>query len=245
MNLHNRVLLGVNVDHVATLRQARGTRYPDPVQAALDAEEAGADGITVHLREDRRHIQERDVRLIKATMNTRLNLEMAVIDEMIAFACEVKPDYCCLVPEKREELTTEGGLDVVSQFERVKSACGELASHDIEVSLFIDPEPDQIKAAVDAGAPIVEIHTGCYADAETPERVKIEFERIASAVSYGQSLGLIVNAGHGLHYQNVEPIAALPGMNELNIGHSVIARAVFTGLKSAVKEMKQLILQAR
>lgn len=245
MNLHNRVLLGVNVDHVATLRQARGTRYPDPVQAALDAEEAGADGITVHLREDRRHIQERDVRLIKETMNTRLNLEMAVLDEMIAFACEIKPDYCCLVPEKREELTTEGGLDIVSQFERVKAACETLARNDIAVSLFIDPEQDQLKAAAEAGAPIVEIHTGCYAEADSPARIKEEYDRIATAVAYGQSLGLIVNAGHGLHYQNVEPIAALPGMNELNIGHSIIARAVFTGLKEAVREMKSILLQAR
>ncbi|PCJ44285.1 MAG: pyridoxine 5'-phosphate synthase [Moraxellaceae bacterium] len=245
MNLHNRVLLGVNVDHVATLRQARGTRYPDPVQAALDAEEAGADGITVHLREDRRHIQERDVRLIKQTMNTRLNLEMAVLDEMIEFACDIKPDYCCLVPEKREELTTEGGLDVVGQFDRVKSACDVLAGYNIQVSLFIDPEKSQIKAAADAGAPIVEIHTGCYADAETPEVIKEEYERIASAVAYGQTLGLVVNAGHGLHYQNVEPIAAIPGVNELNIGHSIIGRAVFTGLKDAVREMKRLMLQAR
>ena len=244
-NLNNRVLLGVNVDHVATLRQARGTRYPDPVQAALDAEEAGADGITVHLREDRRHIQERDVRLIKQTMNTRLNLEMAVLDEMVAFACEIKPDYCCLVPEKREELTTEGGLDVLAQFERVKSACETLAEQGIEVSLFIDPDEKQIKAAADAGAPIIEIHTGCYADAETSAAEKDEYERIASAVAYGQTLGLVVNAGHGLHYQNVEPIAALPGINELNIGHSIIARAVFTGLKGAVKEMKKLMLQAR
>lgn len=244
-NLNNRVLLGVNVDHVATLRQARGTRYPDPVQAALDAEEAGADGITVHLREDRRHIQERDVRLIKQTMNTRLNLEMAVLDEMIAFACEIQPDYCCLVPEKREELTTEGGLDVLAQFDRVKLACDMLVEKNIEVSLFIDPDKQQIKAAADAGAPIIEIHTGCYADAETPKAVQQEYERIAEAVEYGQALGLVVNAGHGLHYQNVEPIAALPGMNELNIGHSIIARSVFTGLKAAVKEMKQLMLQAR
>lgn len=245
MNLKKRVLLGVNVDHVATLRQARGTRYPDPVQAALDAEEAGADGITVHLREDRRHIQERDVRLIRQTMNTRLNLEMAVLDEMVAFACEIKPDYCCLVPEKREELTTEGGLDVIAQFDRVKSACSVLAENGIQVSLFIDPEEAQIKAAVDVGAPIVEIHTGCYADAETEVEVQAEYDRIASAVAYGQTLGLVVNAGHGLHYQNVEPIAALPGMNELNIGHSIIARSLFTGLKPAVSDMKQLILQAR
>lgn len=245
MNLHNRVLLGVNVDHVATLRQARGTRYPDPVQAALDAEEAGADGITVHLREDRRHIQERDVRLIKQTMNTRLNLEMAVLDEMVAFACEIKPDYCCLVPEKREELTTEGGLDVRGQFDRVKSACDTLAEHGIQVSLFIDPDESQIKAAAEVGVPIIEIHTGCYADAETRAETKEEYDRIAAAVSYGQGLGLVVNAGHGLHYQNVEPIAALPGMNELNIGHSVISRALFTGLKEAVREMKQLIMRAR
>jgi len=245
VNLHNRILLGVNVDHVATLRQARGTRYPDPVQAALDAEEAGADGITVHLREDRRHIQERDVRVLMEVMNTRMNLEMAVTDEMVAFAKEIKPHHCCLVPEKREELTTEGGLNVVTYFDRVKAACDELGEQGIQVSLFIDPETDQIEAAAKTGAQVIEIHTGCYADALNDTVMAQEYRRIVEAVEKGQAEGLVVNAGHGLHYQNVEPVAAIRGVNELNIGHSIIGRSVFTGLKQAVREMKQLMLQAR
>lgn len=240
-----RILLGVNVDHVATLRQARGTRYPDPVYAALLAEEAGADGITVHLREDRRHIQERDVLLMMETLQTRVNLEMAVTDEMIAFAEKVKPPHCCLVPEKREELTTEGGLDVVGQFDRVKAACERLTNAGIEVSLFIDPEEDQIEASTKAGAPVIELHTGAYADAATKALATAEYERIKSGVEIGLANRLTVNAGHGLHYHNVEPIAALPGINELNIGHSIVARAVITGFKEAVSEMKQLMLQAR
>ncbi|HVK98408.1 MAG TPA: pyridoxine 5'-phosphate synthase [Dongiaceae bacterium] len=245
MNLHNRILLGVNVDHVATLRQARGTRYPDPVQAALDAEEAGADGITVHLREDRRHIQERDVRILMDTLQTRVNLEMAVTPEMIAYAELIKPPHCCLVPEKRQELTTEGGLDVVGNFDRVKAACDKLGAAGIEVSLFIDADRAQIEAAAKAGAPVIEIHTGAYADAETDVAMRAEFERIRNGVEIGLQNGLIVNAGHGLNYQNVEPIAAIPGITELNIGHGIIARAVFTGLKEAVREMKRLMLQAR
>ena len=245
VNQNNRILLGVNVDHVATLRQARGTRYPDPVQAAIDAEEAGADGITVHLREDRRHIQERDIRVMMETLQTRMNLEMAVTDEMVAFAELIKPPHCCLVPEKRQELTTEGGLDVLGHFDRVKNACDRLAAAGIEVSLFIDAEPAQIEAAAKCGAPVIEIHTGAYADAETNEAQLAEFERIKHGVAFGIQQGLIVNAGHGLNYQNVEPIAALPGINELNIGHAIIARAVFTGLKEAVREMKRLMLQAR
>lgn len=245
MNLQNRILLGVNVDHVATLRQARGTRYPDPVQAAIDAEEAGADGITVHLREDRRHIQERDILVLMETLQTRMNLEMAVTEEMIAFAEKIRPAHCCLVPEKRQELTTEGGLDVVGNFQRVKSACERLAAAGIEVSLFIDADPAQIDAAVNCGAPVIEIHTGAYADAETNAAMQSEYLRIKAGVEYGVTKGLVVNAGHGLNYQNVEPIAALPGITELNIGHAIVARAVFTGLKEAVREMKRLMLQAR
>ncbi|MCG8315616.1 MAG: pyridoxine 5'-phosphate synthase [Pseudomonadales bacterium] len=240
-----QILLGVNVDHVATLRQARGTRYPDPVYAALMAEEAGADGITVHLREDRRHIQERDVMVMMETLQTRVNLEMAVTDEMIAFAEKVRPPHCCLVPEKREELTTEGGLDVVGQFDRVKEACDRLAAAGIEVSLFIDPEEDQIVASAQAGAPVIELHTGSYADAEAVAEENAEFERIKTGVECGVANQLVVNAGHGLHYHNVGPVAALQNINELNIGHSIVARAVFTGFKEAVAEMKKLMVQAR
>lgn len=240
-NLQQRVLLGVNVDHIATLRQARGTRYPEPVQAALLSEQAGADGITIHLREDRRHIQERDVELMMATLSTRLNLEMAVTDFMIDYALRINPPHCCLVPEKRAELTTEGGLEVAGQFDKIAEACERLGSAGIEVSLFIDPEEHQLEAAVKAGAPVVEIHTGAYADATDADVQAAELLRIANAVAYGQTLGLIVNAGHGLHYHNVEPVAALPGMNELNIGHSIIARALFVGIERAVVEMRQLI----
>lgn len=244
VNQHNRILLGVNVDHVATLRQSRGTRYPDPVQAAMLAEEAGADGITVHLREDRRHIQERDVRVMMETLQTRMNLEMAVTDEMVEFALSVNPAHCCLVPEKREELTTEGGLDVAGQFDRVAAAVKTLAAAGIEVSLFIDADPEQIEAAARSGAPVIEIHTGAYADAENASEQAAELERIQQGVALGVKLGLVVNAGHGLHYHNVEPIAAIPGINELNIGHGLIARALFTGLQEAVREMKRLMIQA-
>lgn len=243
--MNNRVLLGVNIDHVATLRQARGTRYPDPVQAAMLAEEAGADGITIHPREDRRHIQDRDVLLLRQTLNTRMNLEMAVTDAMLEFAEQVRPECVCLVPEKREELTTEGGLDVVGQFERVKEACDRLTTAGVEVSLFIDPDKDQIEAASNAGAPVIELHTGAYADAAHAAEAEMEFDRIKRGLELGINQGLIVNAGHGLHYHNVEPIAALPGMNELNIGHSIVARAVFVGFKAAVSEMRQLMLAAQ
>lgn len=239
-----RLQLGVNIDHIATLRQARGTRYPDPVQAAILAEEAGADGITLHLREDRRHIQERDVRLIKEVMQTRMNLEMAVTDEMIAFAEEIRPEHICLVPEKREELTTEGGLDVVGQFERVADACKRLAAAGCEVSLFIDADPAQIEAAATI-APVIELHTGRYADAETAQEQAAELEVIQQGVKLGLKQGLVVNAGHGLHYHNVEPIAAIPGIYELNIGHAIIARAMFVGLKEAVAEMKRIMLAAQ
>lgn len=240
----NRVLLGVNVDHVATLRQARGTRYPDPIQAALLAEEAGADGITIHPREDQRHIQERDVLLLSETLQTRMNLEMAVTERMLQLAAKVRPAHCCLVPEKREELTTEGGLDVLAQESKIKAACDQLADCGAEVSLFIDAENKQIEAAVRCGAPAIEIHTGHYADASNEPSQASELQKIIRAVEYAQSLGLIVNAGHGLHYHNTQAIAAIPGINELNIGHSIIARALFTGLKEAVFDMKQLILNA-
>ncbi|WP_368448458.1 pyridoxine 5'-phosphate synthase [Cobetia amphilecti] len=236
-----RILLGVNIDHIATLRQARGTRYPDPVQAALVAEEAGADGITVHLREDRRHIQERDVRILAEVLNTRMNLEMAVSEEMLALAEEVQPANVCLVPEKREELTTEGGLDVAGDLARITAACERLAAAGCEVSLFIDPEPEQIRAAFEAGAPVIELHTGAYADA-MGETARVEFERIAAAAELANELGLVVNAGHGLNYHNVEAIAGISGLNELNIGHAIIARAMFVGLKEAVIEMKRLCI---
>lgn len=241
----SRLLLGINIDHVATLRQARGTRYPDTVLAAALAEEAGADGITVHLREDRRHIQDRDIYLLKETLQTRMNFEMAVTEEMIGIASEVKPKHCCLVPEKREELTTEGGLDVVGQLEKVKSATQRLAAHGIEVSLFIDADNAQIDATLACGAPVIELHTGAYADAETPEEQRKELLRIQKAAAYAYEKGLIVNAGHGLHYHNVEQIAEIPHLNELNIGHGIIARAVFVGLKEAVAEMKQLMTIAQ
>nr|AFI55136.1 pyridoxine 5'-phosphate synthase [Halomonas anticariensis FP35 = DSM 16096] len=229
------------MDHVATLRQSRGTRYPDPVQAALLAEEAGADGITVHLREDRRHIQERDVRLLQEVLNTRMNLEMAVTEEMIALAEEVCPPHVCLVPEKREELTTEGGLDVVGNREIITMACERLAAAGCEVSLFIDPEPEQIRAAYAVGAPVIELHTGAYAEARGAAAC-LEHARIAAAAELAGELGLTVNAGHGLNYHNVEAIAAIPGLHELNIGHAIIARALFVGLKEAVAEMKRLAI---
>jgi len=240
----NRILLGVNIDHVATLRQARGTRYPDPLKAALDAEEAGADGITVHLREDRRHIQERDVRLLKEVLQTRMNFEMGVTEAMLAFAEQIRPAHACFVPETRQELTTEGGLDVVGQEERIRAAVGRLAQLGCEVSLFIDAEPQQIEAAARIGAPAIELHTGRYADADTPAEAARELARIRDGVEYGLSHGLIVNAGHGLHYHNVEPVAAIPGMHELNIGHAIVAHALFVGFKDAVREMKMLMLGA-
>lgn len=239
------VLLGINIDHVATLRQARGTRYPDPVKAALDAQEAGADGITLHLREDRRHIQERDVRLLKELLQTPMNFEMGVTEAMLAFAEQIQPEHVCLVPETRQELTTEGGLDVVAQELRIGHAVERLAKQGSEVSLFIDADLKQIEAAQRLGAPAIELHTGRYADAETPAQVAEELARIREGVAYGQSLGLIVNAGHGLHYHNTQAIAAIPGIHELNIGHAIVAHAIFVGFKQAVKEMKALIIQAQ
>jgi pyridoxine 5-phosphate synthase len=238
------IKLGVNIDHVATLRQARGTLYPDPVQAAIEAEQAGADAITLHLREDRRHIQDRDVEILRALVQTRMNLEMAATDTMVELATRIKPHDCCLVPERREELTTEGGLDVAGQKTRIAEACRRLAGAGVRVSLFIDAEPLQLEAAKAVGAPVVEIHTGFYADAKDEHRRREELVRIQQAVEHGQALGLQVNAGHGLHYHNVADIAAIPGIAELNIGHAIVARAVFTGLQEAVREMKRLMREA-
>ena len=240
-----RIKLGVNIDHVATLRQARGTRYPDPVQAALLAEQAGADGITLHLREDRRHIQERDVELLKPLLQTRMNFEMAVTDWMLDFAEKIQPEQVCLVPEKREELTTEGGLEVVSQVPRLQKVCQRLAGQGVDVSLFIDPDEQQILAAKAAGAPTIELHTGAYADACSPVEQAEELKRIKNAAAFALDQGLVVNAGHGLHYHNVEAIAAIPGIHELNIGHALIAQAVFVGLERAVKEMRELMERAQ
>lgn len=244
MTTSNRIQLGVNIDHVATLRQARGTRYPDPVKAALDAEQAGADGITVHLREDRRHIQERDVLLLKQVMQTRMNFEMGVTEAMLAFAEQLRPEHVCLVPETRQELTTEGGLDVAGQETRIGAAVQRLSAVGSEVSLFIDADPAQIEACARVGAPAVELHTGRYADAHTPEEAAAELQRIREGVALGLRLGLVVNAGHGLHYHNVEPIAAIAGINELNIGHALVAHALFVGFPAAVAEMKALIIAA-
>lgn len=238
------ILLGVNVDHVATLRQARGTRYPDPVQAAFVAEAAGADLITIHLREDRRHIQERDVEILSSTLDTRMNLEMAVTEEMLAFAERLRPEDCCLVPERREELTTEGGLDVVGQPDRIREACTRLAEAGIRASLFIDPDPGQIDAAVAAGAPVIEIHTGGFAEARGRARDQ-ELARIRAAADHGARSGLVVNAGHGLGYHNVSDIARIAPVRELNIGHAIIARAVFSGLDRAVRDMRVLMDAAR
>ena len=239
------LLLGVNVDHIATLRQARGTNYPDPVYAASVAEHAGADGITVHLREDRRHIQDRDIHVLKQTLHTRMNFEMAVTDEMVAIACDVKPAFCCLVPEKREELTTEGGLDVVGQLSKVSDAVAKIAAVGTQVSLFIDADEKQIDAALASGAPYIEIHTGHYADATTQEAQQTELARLTKAIKYAHNLGLKVNAGHGLNYFNVKPIAAIEEIIELNIGHAIVARAVIDGLDKAVRDMKALMLEAR
>ncbi|MEW5288331.1 pyridoxine 5'-phosphate synthase [Erwinia papayae] len=239
------LLLGVNIDHIATVRNARGTNYPDPVQAAFVAEQAGADGITVHLREDRRHITDRDVRILRQTIQTRMNLEMAVTDEMLDIACEIKPHFCCLVPEKREEVTTEGGLDVAGQLDKITVAVSRLTEAGILVSLFIDADHQQIDAAMASGAPYIEIHTGAYAEAAEGRERDAEFRRIRDAAAYADGKGLKVNAGHGLTYHNVQPIAALPQMHELNIGHAIIGRAVMSGLEEAVRQMKQLMREAR
>jgi pyridoxine 5-phosphate synthase len=244
MNDLKSIDLGVNIDHVATLRQARGTTYPRPADAAYIAERSGADSITVHLREDRRHIQDHDLDEINEILRTHMNLEMAVTGEMIAIATRVAPRDVCLVPEKREELTTEGGLDVAGKLDKVRAACAELGEAGIRVSLFIDPDREQLDAAVAAGAPVVELHTGKYADTEDEEQAE-ELQRIVDAAAYGHEQGLVINAGHGLHYQNVKPIARIAQIRELNIGHAIIARAVFDGIGQAVSEMRRLMLDAR
>lgn len=241
---HSQIALGVNIDHIATLRQARRGRDPDPVHAALEAEMAGADGITLHLREDRRHIQDADVRTLRGLLQIPMNLEMAVTGEMIEFACAVRPAHCCLVPEKRQELTTEGGLDVAAQPARVREAIEQLGAHGVRVSLFIDPEPQQIEASARAGAPAIELHTGTYAQTSGTASAR-ELERLASAARLAARLGLQVHAGHGLDYHNVQPIAAIPEVIELNIGHAIVARAVFHGLPAAVREMRALMTAVR
>lgn len=241
----NDILLGVNIDHVATLRQTRGTRYPEPLLAALAAEQGGADGITLHLREDRRHIQERDVLLLKEVLQTPMNLEMAVTDEMVAFAEKIKPQSCCFVPERREELTTEGGLNVAGEQRRIQAACARLQDAGCQVSLFIDADAAQVEAAARTGTAVIELHTGHYADQYDPAARRRELQRIAAAAELGHGLGLQVNAGHGLNYHNVQPIAGLAAVRELNIGHAIVARALFAGLQEAVREMKRLMLAAR
>lgn len=242
--LHAGIALGVNIDHVATLRQARRGRYPDPLYAALLAEEAGADSITLHLREDRRHIQDRDVTVLRGCLQTRMNLEMAVTEEMTRFALKVLPQDCCLVPESRQEITTEGGLSVLAQSTRIAEAVRTLGGAGIRVSLFIDPDPEQIEAAQRCGAPVIELHTGAYADSTGAARAR-EFERLCAAAKFAARLGLIVNAGHGLNYHNVEPIAAIAEIVELNIGHAIVARSIADGLGKAVRDMKELMRAAR
>ncbi|MXP67246.1 pyridoxine 5'-phosphate synthase [Pantoea sp. Aalb] len=243
----SELLLGVNIDHIATVRNARGTKYPSPVQAALIAEQAGADGITVHLREDRRHISDSDIFLIYKTIQTRMNLEIALTDEMIAIACKIKPHFVCLVPEKRQELTTEGGLDITKQYNKINAFVQQLSQSGIGVSLFINADHRQIEAAAATGAPYIELHTGLYASKyeKNLKHDANELELIRDAASFASSLKLKINAGHGLNYYNVQPIAAIPEINELNIGHAIIGRALFIGLDNAVKEMKQLIREAR
>ncbi len=241
MNPLHELLLGINIDYVASLRQARGTRYPDPVRAALEAEHAGADLITMHLREDRRHIQDLDVERVRERLLTRLNLEMAVTDEMVTIALRVRPHDCCLVPERRAELTTETGLDVAGDTARIADVCKRLAGAGVRVALFVDPEPVQIEAAVRTGAPAVELHTGPYANALDEQSHAQELQRIVHAAEQAASAGLQVNAGHGLNYQNVQAIAALPALRELNIGHAIMARALFSGLAEAVAAMKRLM----
>ena len=241
----NTLELGVNIDHVATLRQVRGTAYPDPIQAALLAESYGADAITLHLREDRRHIQDRDVEVLRGKLTKRMNLESAITEEMLNFACRIRPQDVCLVPERRQELTTEGGLDIAGRLDTVTEACSRLRAAGIRVSLFVDPEPAQLEAALAAGAPVIELHTGRYADARDATEHEQELVRIRTAAAYGQSLGLKVNAGHGLHFGNVGAIAAIPAITELNIGHALVAEAIFMGWENAIRTMRRLMLAAR
>jgi pyridoxine 5-phosphate synthase len=240
-----KILLGVNIDHVATLRQLRGTSYPDLISAANQAIQGGADSITVHLREDRRHIQDKDVYDLNASIDVPLNLEMAMTDEMLSIAMDVKPKFCCIVPEKRQELTTEGGLDVLANADRVKIFCQKLATAGIQTSLFIDPEFGQIEAAVACGAPVIELHTGRYSQANNDKELQYELNAIMESAEFAQSLGIQVNAGHGLTYDNVVSIASIDHIVELNIGHSIIAQSIFTGLLNTVSELKSLIVQAR
>jgi len=235
-----KLLLGVNIDHVATIRQARGASYPSVLDAARIAEDAGADAITIHLREDRRHIQDEEVVALCKQVKTRINLEIAVTDEMLAIAESNQPSDVCMVPEKREELTTEGGLDVLTHLDSVNYACKYLAAAGIRVSLFIDPDIAQLNAAKACGAPVVELHTGSYADA-AKDQVETEYQRVVTAAEYGDSIGLQVNAGHGLHYQNISPIVRIPQLVELNIGHSIVARALFVGLEKAIIDMRLLM----
>ncbi len=237
--------LGINIDHIATLRQARGTHYPSPVQAALMAETAGADAITLHLREDRRHIQDEDVAVLRQVLTTRMNLEIAVTPQMLAIAAATRPHDVCLVPERRAELTTEGGLDVKGNLAQIKDACAQLAAAGIRASLFIDADAAQIDAACEAGAPVIEIHTGSYADAENDAQRDERLDRIIRAAQHAAARGLKVNAGHGLHYHNVHPIAAIPEISELNIGHAIVAHAVFVGWEQAVREMKAIMNACR
>ena len=244
LQLTHPIKLGVNIDHVATLRQARRAPYPDPLYAALVAEQSGADSITLHLREDRRHIQDHDVRRMRAALQTRMNLEMAATDEMIVIAREVRPQDVCLVPEQRTEVTTEGGLDVAGQRARLRDCCAALREAGMRVSMFIDPDPEQIEAAHEIGAPVVELHTGAYAEASGEHQAK-EFMRLVTGARHGAQVGLTVHAGHGLHYHNVQPVAAIPEIVELNIGHAIVARAVFAGMAAAVGEMQRLMVEAR
>ena len=239
------IFLGVNIDHIATLRQARGTKYPNPIEAARICEGSGADSITLHLREDRRHIQDRDVVDLKSKLKTKMNLEMAATDEMLRIASEISPEDCCLVPEKRQELTTEGGLDVASQLSRMRDVCDQLRSNNIRASLFIDADMRQIDAAAECKAPVIEIHTGHYADATNQKDIKLELKKIIEACEYAHSLGIQVNAGHGLTLENTSAIAKIDSIVELNIGHSIISRALFVGLANATSEMKALLLEAR
>ena len=235
-------VLGVNIDHIATIRQARGTSYPDLLEAVREVEKTDAEAITIHLREDRRHIQDMDVPAIKNTTSRRLNLELAATQEMVDIACSVKPSDCCIVPEKREELTTEGGLDVIGQFERIRSATRQLNEAGIRVSLFIEPDREHIARAKEIGAPVVELHTGAYAEPQSAASEQTEFRRILDAAEFADSLGIHVNAGHGLHYSNTRPIAEIDVIRELNIGHAIVARALFVGLRRAVAEMLEQIV---